>query len=75
MGCEIIAESYYGRVLSANQLLDNDTCDTDYGYLHITKFDFTNYIVSGTFEFDVVHPETGEIIEIREGRFDTKFGL
>lgn len=43
------------------------------GSLKITKLDFEKRIVSGTFEFDIVHPETGEIIEVRQGRFDTLF--
>ncbi|WP_418651151.1 DUF6252 family protein [Tenacibaculum aestuariivivum] len=43
------------------------------GELTITKLDFTNNIVSGKFWFDIEHPTTGEIVEIREGRFDTLF--
>ena len=43
------------------------------GELTITKLDFTNHIVSGTFWFDIPHPVTGEIIQIRDGRFDTLF--
>ncbi|MUU79884.1 DUF6252 family protein [Winogradskyella endarachnes] len=43
------------------------------GELTITKLDFTNNIVSGTFWFDVENPYTGETVEIREGRFDTLF--
>ncbi|RBP26031.1 hypothetical protein DFR65_1194 [Oceanihabitans sediminis] len=43
------------------------------GELTITKLDFTNNIVSGTFWFDIEHPVTGETVEIREGRFDTLF--
>ena len=43
------------------------------GSLTITKLDFENRIVSGTFEFDLIHPNTGEVIEIRQGRFDTLF--
>ena len=76
MGCYDVPGSHYGEVTyKFHYGYVFDTCDTEYGYLHITKFDFTNYIVSGTFEFDVLNPYTGEIIEIREGRFDTKFGL
>ncbi|MHA3786782.1 hypothetical protein ACX0HA_01125 [Flavobacterium hauense] len=44
------------------------------GELHITKFDPVTHIVSGTFWFDVQHPVTGERVEIREGRFDAKYG-
>ena len=48
--------------------------DSEYsGELTITKLDYENNIVSGTFWFDVKHPQTGARIEIREGRFDTKF--
>lgn len=43
------------------------------GEFTITKLDFTNHIVSGTFWFDVENPYTGETIQIREGRFDTLF--
>ncbi|WGH75364.1 DUF6252 family protein [Tenacibaculum tangerinum] len=43
------------------------------GELTITKLDFTNKIVSGTFWFDIKHPTTGATVEIREGRFDTLF--
>ena len=43
------------------------------GEFKITKLDFTNHIVSGTFWFDIPHPVTGETIQIREGRFDTLF--
>ncbi|WP_452223155.1 hypothetical protein [Lacinutrix chionoecetis] len=43
------------------------------GTLTITKLNFTTNIISGTFSFDVINPFTGEITEIREGRFDTLF--
>lgn len=35
--------------------------------------DVENYIVSGTFSFDLIDPYTGETVEIREGRFDSHF--
>jgi hypothetical protein len=48
--------------------------DKEYtGELIITKLDFINNIVSGTFWFDLENPFTGERVEIREGRFDTLF--
>lgn len=50
-----------------------DTGATMSGMLTITKFDFENNIVSGVFEFDLIHPETQERFEIRQGRFDTLF--
>ena len=43
------------------------------GEMTITKLDFENNIVSGTFWFDLQHPVSGETVEIREGRFDTVF--
>ena len=43
------------------------------GELTITKLDFTNNIISGTFWFDVENPYTGETVQIRDGRFDTLF--
>jgi len=55
-------------------ITDNQSSNTNSQYtgeLSITKLDFTNNIVSGTFWFDVEHPVTGETVEIREGRFDT----
>ncbi|WP_046758676.1 hypothetical protein [Kordia jejudonensis] len=49
------------------------TSTTFTGELHITKLDETNQIVSGTFWFDVEDPISGEIREIREGRFDMQY--
>ncbi|MGV7108178.1 hypothetical protein [Flavobacterium sp. U410] len=58
---------------SSTDGLSSNTDSQYTGELTITKLDFTNHIVSGTFWFDVQHPVTGERIEIREGRFDTLF--
>ena len=49
------------------------TSSINRGELTITKLDFDNRIVSGTFWMDLKNPFTGEIVEIREGRFDTIF--
>ncbi len=43
------------------------------GTLKITKFDFENFTVSGLFSFNLLNPFNGNIIEIREGRFDSRF--
>ena len=43
------------------------------GSITITKMDFDNGIVSGTFSFQVEDPFTNEIVRITEGRFDTLF--
>ena len=42
------------------------------GEMTIKKLDFENNIVSGTFWFDAINDD-GEIVEIREGRFDMRF--
>lgn len=42
------------------------------GELTITKLDFNNHIVSGTFWFDV-KDSNGVVHQIREGRFDVRF--
>jgi hypothetical protein len=52
----------------------NSYTDMQYkGEFTITKLNFINNIVSGTFWFDVKNPYTNETVEIREGRFDTFF--
>jgi len=43
------------------------------GTLTITKLDFENGIVSGTFKMNIIDPFTGEEGTITEGRFDTLF--
>lgn len=53
--------------------LSSITSENNTGELTITKLDTENQIVSGTFWFDVIHPVTGEIAEIREGRFDMQY--
>ncbi len=50
------------------------TNENDSGELTITKLDFENHIVSGTFWFNLKHPVTGDTIKIRQGRFDSHFG-
>lgn len=44
------------------------------GKLTITKLDTVQYIVSGTFWFDLKHPITGDTVKVRQGRFDSHFG-
>ncbi|MDR6968237.1 hypothetical protein J2X31_002254 [Flavobacterium arsenatis] len=65
--------NYYAEVAFTNQLLGATTCSSSFGTMTITKLDFDNNIVSGNFEFDVIHPNSGEIIQIRDGRFDSLF--
>lgn len=42
------------------------------GELTITRVDISNSIISGIFWFDAVN-EAGDIVEIREGRFDWNY--
>lgn len=75
-----LIENISGNAWAGNRFLMDinssefsNTNQTHTGELTITKLDFTNNIVSGTFWFDVENPFTGEIVEIRDGRFDTLF--
>ena len=42
------------------------------GELKITYHNYNNAILSGTFWFDAVN-STGEIVQVREGRFDIHY--
>ncbi|SHE75437.1 hypothetical protein SAMN05444278_10543 [Psychroflexus salarius] len=42
------------------------------GELTITRLDLSNSIISGTFWFDAIN-DKGDIVEIREGRFDYQY--
>lgn len=50
----------------------NYTTHTHIGQLTITKLDFDNNIVSGTFFYDI-EDQNGIVHEIRDGRFDMQF--
>ncbi|MBZ9631725.1 hypothetical protein LB465_13125 [Salegentibacter sp. LM13S] len=68
--------NHYGECsVNLNEHYDVTTKSGGFGFLEITKFDEEKRIVSGIFEFDIINPETGEIIKIREGRFDTLFTM
>ena len=59
---------YFAEVL----FFDSETPPTtgmDAGTMTITRLDPANNIVSGTFSFDILDNQ-GELVEIREGRFD-----
>ena len=65
-----------GFSLNVNTIDEWYTDSNNYkGELTITKFDIQNQIISGTFWMDLKNPFTGATIKIREGRFDTRFGL
>lgn len=48
------------------------TNETSIGELKISRIDISNRIVSGTFWFDAMNGN-GEIVEVREGRFDVHY--
>jgi hypothetical protein len=65
-----------GFSLNVNTIDEWNTDSNNYkGELKITKFDIQNQIISGTFWMDLKNPFTDVTIKIREGRFDTRFGL
>lgn len=50
----------------------NATTDLNYnGVLNISRLDQQNQIVSGTFEFEILNPDDGQVYQITEGRFDS----
>lgn len=51
-----------------------DTQSSGTGELHITRFDETKRIISGTFWFDGIN-DNGEKVQVREGRFDMHYTL
>ena len=67
--------NFYGRVtftqLENGQFVRNNTDTNNTGILNITKLDQQNQIVSGTFEFEILNPDDGEVYQITEGRFDS----
>ena len=60
-----------GRFLAENGTEYRTGQDKYEGEFTITKLDTVNYIIAGTFWFDAVS-DNGEVVEIREGRFDIK---
>lgn len=65
-------ENLYGSLFFKEYGNWYNTNDEQTGELKITKFDEINGILSGTFWFNVKHPN-GQIVEIRDGRFDVKY--
>lgn len=65
--------SIYARVTFSpeDSFFSNTTNQNNNGILFLNKLDQQNQIVSGTFEFDVINPNNNEVIQIREGRFDS----
>ncbi len=67
--------SFYGRVTfgqdAGGQFIRNNTDSTNMGDFIITRLDQQNQIVSGTFEFEILNPDDGQVYHITEGRFDS----
>lgn len=62
-----------GFTPSFNETMLVKTNSINSGILTITKLDFENNIVSGTFEMTVINPYTNEVVQVTNGRFDTLF--
>jgi hypothetical protein len=54
-----------------NKLWSSDSLRV--GQVSLLKFDTTNQIISGIFNFNCINTQTGEILNITDGRFDTHF--
>jgi hypothetical protein len=52
-------------------VISNTTDSNNTGVLVISKFDQQNNIISGTFEFEILNPNDGQVYQITEGRFDS----
>lgn len=59
----------FGELVKKGKVFQTDSNNS--GEIIFTKTDLVSGIVSGTFWFDAVN-EDGEIVQIREGRFDMK---
>jgi hypothetical protein len=57
------------NIYSSNQFY---TTNTNIGELKITRLDTQQKIISGTFWYDAINPQ-GEIVKIRDGRFDMHY--
>jgi len=64
--------SFNANYILNGGLLIYKTSGIHKGEIKFSKFDEINGIASGTFWFDAISVE-GEIVEIREGRFDMKY--
>jgi hypothetical protein len=64
---------FYAEIGLVSTQGDFTTTDIQDGIVTFTEFNTNSNIVSAIFEFNITIPETGEIIEITEGRFDSFF--
>jgi hypothetical protein len=71
---EKTAHNYYGSYLIGGGIYGEfNSTNIESGTLTITRFDPTNFIISGTFSFTAKEINTGETVEITEGRFDMQY--
>ena len=59
-------------------IINTYVCTTDSifsGEVHITRFDLENYIISGTFWFDVYNGYAHDTLHVRDGRFDVRISI
>ncbi len=65
--------SNFGRYIEIDaSVVFFNTSSTSTGVLTITKLDTQQNIISGTFSFDAIN-NSGEVVEVRDGRFDMRY--
>lgn len=71
---EFATGNYFAEYrIGAGFIFDGSSNSENSGILTITRFDQTNFIISGTFNFEAKDINTGETIEITNGRFDMNY--
>ncbi len=63
---------FYAEISYQDQMEGAETTSMNDGYIFFTRFDDSENIVSGTFEFTIVD-EFGNTYEVTDGRFDSFF--
>ena len=66
--------NFSSYTIYSNSTTDNsfETKSTLNGEIKIDKLNTTQRIISGTFWYDVINPQ-GEVVKIRDGRFDMRY--
>lgn len=70
---ERIENQFYAEIALISILGDFATTNQQDGAITFIEFDTNSNVVSATFEFVIQIPETGEIYNITNGRFDSFF--
>jgi hypothetical protein len=71
---EKTVNNYFGSYLIGGGIYGEfNSTNIESGTLTITNFDSSNFIISGTFSFKGKEINTGETVEITEGRFDMQY--